>query len=174
VATGVVKSFNQAKRYGFIKPDLGGKDVFVHTSELQRSGLPSLRKGQKLAFEIAEVEGRPSARNLRTDGRTMTSDLNDEDQTAMKSGVPRIMNRKSITSDALQSIIAKNVRESRAECEGFLGIFIERVIPKARGGVNWTLRGVKYGKGDRTLCDAVLGNIIARLEDEYFISDEPK
>jgi CspA family cold shock protein len=49
---GTVKFFNSEKGYGFIKPDDGGRDVFVHVSAVQRSGLGTLAEGQRLAFEI--------------------------------------------------------------------------------------------------------------------------
>ena len=51
MATGVVKFFNQSKGFGFITPDEGGNDVFVHISAVQASGLPGLEDGQKVSFE---------------------------------------------------------------------------------------------------------------------------
>lgn len=64
--TGTVKFFNTEKGYGFIKPDDGGKDIFVHISAVQRSGLASLAEGQKLAFELEpDKRGKgPKAVNL--------------------------------------------------------------------------------------------------------------
>ena len=52
MATGTVKWFNTTKGYGFIQPDDGGADVFVHISAVERSGLGSVREGQKLAYEL--------------------------------------------------------------------------------------------------------------------------
>jgi cold shock protein len=52
MATGTVKWFNMQKGYGFIGPDDGGKDVFVHISSVQQSGLPELREGQMVEFQI--------------------------------------------------------------------------------------------------------------------------
>jgi len=52
MATGTVKWFNTQKGYGFIAPDTGGPDVFVHISAVERSGLPGLREGQTLEFDI--------------------------------------------------------------------------------------------------------------------------
>ncbi|WP_425072860.1 cold-shock protein [Sagittula sp. S175] len=63
--SGTVKWFNTTKGYGFIAPDEGGKDVFVHISAVERSGLTGLADNQKVSFELRE--GR--------DGRTMASDL---------------------------------------------------------------------------------------------------
>ena len=50
--SGTVKFFNQAKGYGFISPSDGGKDVFVHITAVQRSGLPELQEGARVSFEI--------------------------------------------------------------------------------------------------------------------------
>jgi CspA family cold shock protein len=54
MATGVVKWFNTQKGYGFIQPEDGGKDVFVHASALERSGIPPLNEGDKVSFEIED------------------------------------------------------------------------------------------------------------------------
>jgi CspA family cold shock protein len=65
MATGTVKWFNRAKGYGFIEPEDGGKDAFVHISAVQRAGLPGLREGQKVEYELVEGQnGRMSAENL--------------------------------------------------------------------------------------------------------------
>lgn len=50
--SGIVKFFNQAKGYGFISPDAGGKDVFVHVTAVQQAGIPELNEGTKLSFEV--------------------------------------------------------------------------------------------------------------------------
>ena len=52
MTTGTVKFYNGSKGYGFIQPDDGGKDVFVHATALERAGISSLREGQKVAFEV--------------------------------------------------------------------------------------------------------------------------
>ena len=65
VATGIVKWFNAAKGYGFIQPDSGGKDVFVHISAVERAGLSSLNEGARVSYEIAANRGKESAENLR-------------------------------------------------------------------------------------------------------------
>ena len=63
---GTVKWFNPTKGYGFIQPQEGGKDVFVHISAVERAGLPGLREGQKLNFELERSQqGRVSAVNLK-------------------------------------------------------------------------------------------------------------
>ena len=66
MATGTVKWFNNVKGYGFIQPDSGGKDVFVHISAVERAGLNGLNEGQKVSYEIATERGRSAAVNLKT------------------------------------------------------------------------------------------------------------
>jgi CspA family cold shock protein len=62
---GTVKWFNPTKGYGFVAPDTGGKDVFVHISAVQKAGLRSLAEGQKITFEIEmQQNGRAAAVNL--------------------------------------------------------------------------------------------------------------
>jgi len=63
--TGTVKFFNMQKGYGFIQPADGSKDVFVHISAVQRSGLQSLVEGQKVSFEVVTERGKPAAANLQ-------------------------------------------------------------------------------------------------------------
>ncbi len=65
MATGVVKWFNGTKGFGFIQPDDGGKDVFVHISAVERAGLRGLDEGQKVSFETAEERGKVAAANLK-------------------------------------------------------------------------------------------------------------
>ena len=65
--TGTVKWFNAQKGFGFIQPDDGGKDVFVHISAVQRAGMTTLNENQKLSFEVQQGErGKSSAENLKT------------------------------------------------------------------------------------------------------------
>ncbi|MBI3418558.1 MAG: cold-shock protein [Proteobacteria bacterium] len=65
MATGTVKWFNSAKGYGFIQPDQGGRDVFVHISAVERANLPGLNEGQRISYEIAANNGKESAVNLK-------------------------------------------------------------------------------------------------------------
>jgi CspA family cold shock protein len=64
MAIGSVKWFNAQKGYGFIQPETGGKDVFVHISAVERAGLGTLNEGQKVSYEIARDRGKESAANL--------------------------------------------------------------------------------------------------------------
>ena len=66
MATGTVKFFNAQKGFGFIAPEGGGKDVFVHISAVERSGLSGLADGQKVSFDLEkDRQGRDSASNLK-------------------------------------------------------------------------------------------------------------
>ena len=67
MATGTVKWYNETKGYGFIQPDSGGKDVFVHASALERAGMRGLAEGQKIAYEVEADRrtGKESATNLQ-------------------------------------------------------------------------------------------------------------
>jgi CspA family cold shock protein len=65
LAIGTVKWFNAQKGYGFIQPQEGGKDVFVHISAVERAGLGSLNEGQKVKYEIARDRGKEAAANLQ-------------------------------------------------------------------------------------------------------------
>ena len=62
---GKVKWFNKTKGYGFIEPEDGDKDVFVHISAVKNSGMEDLEEGQELEFEIVENNGKTSAENLK-------------------------------------------------------------------------------------------------------------
>lgn len=68
MATGTVKWYNETKGYGFIQPDSGGKDVFVHASALERAGLRGLVEGQKVSYDVESDRrtGKESAGNLKT------------------------------------------------------------------------------------------------------------
>jgi CspA family cold shock protein len=65
MATGTVKWFNADKGYGFIQPEQGGKDVFVHITAVQAAGLRGLNDGQKVSYDVQMERGKESAGNLK-------------------------------------------------------------------------------------------------------------
>jgi CspA family cold shock protein len=65
MATGVVKFFNVQKGFGFIQPEDGGRDVFVHISAVERSGMSTLREGQKIKYDVISERGKQAAANLQ-------------------------------------------------------------------------------------------------------------
>ncbi len=65
MATGTVKWFNPEKGFGFIVPDDGGKDVFVHITAVEEAGFKTLDEGQKLEFELQDNRGKQAATNLK-------------------------------------------------------------------------------------------------------------
>jgi CspA family cold shock protein len=65
MARGTVKWFNSQKGYGFIEPQGGGKDVFVHISAVEKAGLPGLNEGQTVEFDEVPNKGKTSAENLK-------------------------------------------------------------------------------------------------------------
>jgi cold shock protein len=65
MATGTVKFFNSQKGFGFIQPQDGGKDVFVHISAVERAGMSNLNEGQKLTYDVVSERGKLAAANLQ-------------------------------------------------------------------------------------------------------------
>ena len=65
MASGTVKWFNATKGFGFIQPDSGGKDVFVHISAVERAGLQGLHEGQKISYDVQNERGKDAATNLK-------------------------------------------------------------------------------------------------------------
>jgi len=67
--TGTVKFFNNDRGYGFIQPEDGSKDVFVHITAVERAGLKTLREGQKVTYELVTERGKTAAGNLKAQKR---------------------------------------------------------------------------------------------------------
>lgn len=65
MAVGTVKFFNTAKGFGFIEPEDGSKDVFVHISAVQGAGMETLTEGQRVEYEVVTERGKPAAGNLK-------------------------------------------------------------------------------------------------------------
>jgi cold shock CspA family protein len=180
MATGTVKSFHSSKGYGFIRQDPGGRDIFVHHSAIQMAGLNELRKGQKVSFEIFDNQGKPAAKNLRIHGAL----ANPSEDELVAPGVtqnaryemspentePPEGKRKPITQTALETALADAVRAHDAQCEGLVGIIVERVSPASPAGTNWSVKGVKYGKAERDRCDVALSICLEEMQREFEVS----
>jgi cold shock protein len=65
MSVGTVKFFNTSKGFGFIRPDDGSKDVYVHVSTIEKAGLAVLSEGQKVSFEVANASGKDAAVDLK-------------------------------------------------------------------------------------------------------------
>jgi cold shock protein len=65
MATGTVKWFNNQKGFGFIQPESGGSDVFVHISAVERAGMSTLNEGQRISYDVVNERGKSAAANLR-------------------------------------------------------------------------------------------------------------
>ena len=65
MATGTVKFFNSQRGFGFIQPSIGGPDVFVHVSAVERAGMHGLVEGQKLSYDVVSERGKTAAANLQ-------------------------------------------------------------------------------------------------------------
>ena len=77
--TGIVKWFNGRKGYGFIEPEDGGNDVFVHVTALKDSGIKFLNEGDKVSYELTENRGRMAAGNLTLDGESSSESTDTDD-----------------------------------------------------------------------------------------------
>ncbi len=65
MATGTVKWFNNQKGFGFIQPESGGSDVFVHISAVERAGMSTLNEGQRISYDVVSERGKTAAANLQ-------------------------------------------------------------------------------------------------------------
>ncbi|NOJ43716.1 cold-shock protein [Bradyrhizobium australiense] len=182
MATGFVRLFHPAKRYGFIQQESGGEDVFVHASTVRMAGLKKLRKGQKVYFEIYDNQGRPAARNLRVQKDALGEQdrfqaLEEPAQKDPPSGSSPAgsnrsgVSRKRISRADLEQVLAEAVRTSHSECKSFVGVIVEKIISNSPGEAGWAVKGVRYGNADRTKCSAALSNCLNELQHGYQLLD---
>ena len=89
MATGTVKWFNPAKGFGFIEPEDGSKDAFVHISAVERAGLTTLNEGQKVSYELQPGQnGKSSAENLKEVSDDAGDDASDDDEASADDEAP--------------------------------------------------------------------------------------
>lgn len=175
--TGIVRVFHRSRGYGFIRSETGGADIFVHRRALDAAGIKHLRKGHKVSFDQANDLGRPFATNLRLETRVANGvsvsleglQEEPEDEVVQKPDKPV---RTPITRAELEQSLADAVRSIAPDCQAFVGVIIERVVPGAPGEVNWVVKGVRYGRADRDRCEAALGMSLREKQLEYVLSDE--
>jgi hypothetical protein len=79
--------------------------------------------------------------------------------------------RRTITRSALEMAITSAVRNSDPECNIFVGVIVERIVSASRAEANWIVKGVKYGKADRSQCDAAMATILKPLRLEFDVLD---
>src|ERR1700727_1143339 len=126
---GIVKLFSRSRGYGFIRPDEGGGDVFVHRTALEEMGLKALSKGQRGVFDVREEHGKLVAKNLRVEL--------DESLSQSETLIPQLQlvdveidtvtenlnsaDRKLISRADLEQSLTDAVREISPECGAFVG-----------------------------------------------------
>jgi hypothetical protein len=79
--------------------------------------------------------------------------------------------RDRIKSAALEAAISTAVKKSDPSCEGFVGVFLRRSLPRSDEDTNWDVRGIRFGKAQREQCEAALSVIIARMKQEFEVVD---
>lgn len=175
---GIVKAFYRSRGYGFIRVENDSRDVFVHRTALETANLTDLRKGQKVTFDMADDQGRSVAKNLRLveerGGRGYPIVSVPQGELERESDPKRSGNftRKPITRTILERCLTDGVREAAPECEGFVGVIIQAVTPEVVDGVNWVVKGVKYGRADRSRCETVLATMLREKQQIYVLVDE--
>ena len=93
--TGTVKWFNETKGYGFIQPDDGGKDVFVHITAVQAAGLDGLNDGQKVSYEVVTERGKEATANRRLSRERLLRDHGvDDDSSHILAVIDRELDRQ--------------------------------------------------------------------------------
>ena len=120
--TGIVKWFNGRKGYGFIEPEDGGNDVFVHVTALKDSGIKFLNEGDKVSYELTENRGRMAAGNLTLDGESSTesADADDdqvEESAAEESSEEESSEEESSEEESSEEEAEEAVSEEEAEEE---------------------------------------------------------
>jgi len=114
--TGIVKWFNGRKGYGFIEPEDGGNDVFVHVTALKDSGIKFLNEGDKVSYELTENRGRMAAGNLTLDGESSTESADADDQVE-ESADEESSEEESSEEEAAEEEAEEEAAEEEAEEE---------------------------------------------------------
>ena len=115
--TGIVKWFNGRKGYGFIEPEDGGNDVFVHVTALKDSGIKFLNEGDKVSYELTENRGRMAAGNLTLDGESSTESVDADDDQVEESAAEESSEEESSEEEAEEEAAEEEAEEEAAEEE---------------------------------------------------------
>ena len=115
--TGIVKWFNGRKGYGFIEPEDGGNDVFVHVTALKDSGIKFLNEGDKVSYELTENRGRMAAGNLTLDGESSTESADVDDDQVEESVAEESSEEESSEEEAAEEEAEEESEEEEAEEE---------------------------------------------------------
>jgi hypothetical protein len=78
--------------------------------------------------------------------------------------------RSSVSLERLQAAITKGVKKSDPQCQGFVGVIVQREVPKARFDADWAIRGIRFGKADRDKCSLALATIVERMQREFSLA----
>ena len=113
--TGIVKWFNGRKGYGFIEPEDGGNDVFVHVTALKDSGIKFLNEGDKVSYELTENRGRMAAGNLTLDGESSTESADADDDQVEESAAEESSEEEA--AEEAEEEAAEEAAEEEAEEE---------------------------------------------------------
>ena len=114
--TGIVKWFNGRKGFGFIEPEDGGNDVFVHVTALKDSGIKFLNEGDKVSYELTENRGRMAAGNLTLDGES-SSESTDADDDQSDDQVEESSAEESSEEEAEEEAEEEDEEEAEEEAE---------------------------------------------------------
>ena len=114
--TGIVKWFNGRKGYGFIEPEDGGNDVFVHVTALKDSGIKFLNEGDKVSYELTENRGRMAAGNLSLDGES-SAESSDSDDDQVEESTAEESSEEEIVEEVEEESSEEESSEEEAEEE---------------------------------------------------------
>ena len=116
--TGIVKWFNGRKGYGFIEPEDGGNDVFVHVTALKDSGIKFLNEGDKVSYELTENRGRMAAGNLSLDGESSSNSdetpSDDPEETAEEATEEEATEEEATEEEATEEEATEEVSEEES------------------------------------------------------------
>ena len=109
--TGIVKWFNGRKGYGFIEPEDGGNDVFVHVTALKDSGIKFLNEGDKVSYELTENRGRMAAGNLTLDGESSAESSDSDDDQVEESAAEESAEEEAVEEEAAEEAAEEEAAE---------------------------------------------------------------